>query len=58
MHKLREFFHGVKKEASRVHWPKAKTLYKYSVICIVLIVFFGLYFVGLDAIFAFLKGVI
>lgn len=58
MRKIKGFFHGVKKEASRIHWPKGSDLAKYSVICIVLIMFFGAFFFGLDAIFAFLKGVL
>lgn len=58
MKKVKGFFAGVKKEASRIHWPNRNELVKYSVICIVLIVFFGAYFFGLDALFAFLKGVI
>ena len=58
MKKIKGFLQGVKKEASRIHWPSRKELVKYSAICIVLIVFFGLYFFGLDALFAFLKGVI
>ena len=58
MKKLKVFFQGVKKEASRIHWPNKKDLVKYSLTCIVLIVFFGAYFFALDALFAFLKGVI
>lgn len=58
MKKLKGFFHGVRKEGSRIHWPNRKDLTKYSVICIVLIVFFGAYFFALDALFAFLKGVL
>ena len=58
MKKIKGFLQGVKKEASRIHWISRKDLVKYSVICIVLIVFFGVYFFALDAFFAFLKGVI
>ena len=58
MNKFKGFIAGVKKEASRIHWPSRAELVKYSVICIVLIIFFGAYFFGLDALFAFLKGVI
>ena len=58
MNKIRGFFHGVKKETSRIHWPSKKVLVNYSVVCVLLIVFFGAYFYGLDALFAFLKGVI
>lgn len=58
MKKILGFAHGVRKEASRIHWPKKELLVKYSVICIVLIAFFGAFFFGLDALFAFLKGVL
>ena len=55
MGKLKAFFLGVKKEASKTHWPKGKELLKYSVVCIVLIVFFALFFYGLDNLFVFLR---
>lgn len=58
MSKIKEFFNGVRKETSRIHWPNAKTLVKYSTASIFLIVFFALFFFGLDALFAFLKGVV
>ncbi|MEG2457665.1 MAG: preprotein translocase subunit SecE [Bacilli bacterium] len=58
MKKLKEFASGVKKEALRVHWPKGKDLIKYSTVCIALILFFALFFYGLDALFAFLRGVL
>lgn len=56
MKKVKSFFKGVNKEAKTVRWPDVKTLVKYSAITIVLIVFFGLFFYGLDAIFAFIRG--
>lgn len=58
MNKVKGFFHGVKKEVSRIHWPNKKILVNYSLVCVLLIIFFGVYFYGLDALFAFLKGVI
>ena len=56
MKKIKAFFHGVKKEAKRSHFPKGKELVKYSCISIFLIVFFALFFFGLDSLFAFLRG--
>ena len=58
MNKLKDFFRGVGKEAKRTHWPKAKDMVKNSVICISMIVFFGLFFYGLDVLFAFLRGLL
>lgn len=58
MKKIIGFFHGVKKEATRSHWPKGKELAKYSVVTIIMIMFFGGYFYALDVIFAFLKGLL
>ncbi len=58
MKKILNFFHGVKKEVKRSHWPTGKELVKYSVITIVMILFFGVFFYGLDVIFAFLKGLV
>lgn len=56
--KILGFFHGVKKEAKRSHWPKGKELFRYSVVTVCMIVFFGAYFYGLDVLFAFLKGLV
>lgn len=58
MKKIKSFFKGIKKESKMVRWPDAKVLTKYSVISILMIVFFALYFYGLDAAFAFLRGLL
>lgn len=57
MNKIKGFFYGVVKEAKRSHWPKGKELFKYSVISIVLIIFFALFFFCLDNIFDYIMGV-
>ncbi len=56
MKKLKQFFKGIKKEGKAVRWPDGKTLVRYSIITVVMLVFFGLFFFGLDAVFAFLRG--
>ena len=56
MKKIKRFFKGVKKESKAVRWPDGSTLVKYSCITIVMLVFFGLFFYGLDALFAFIRG--
>ena len=55
MKKIKSFFKGVKKESKAVRWPDGKTLVKYSCITIVMLVFFGLFFYGLDALFAVIR---
>ena len=56
MKKIKSFFRGVKKEAKAVRWPDMKSLVKYSCITIVMLIFFGLFFYGFDALFAFIRG--
>ena len=58
MNKIKGFFRGVGKDAKRTHWPKGKELVKYSIVSIVLIIFFALFFYGLDTLFAYLREVI
>ena len=58
MKRIKTFFKNIKKETKMVRWPSGKVLAKYSFISIFLILFFGLYFYGLDAIFALLREVI
>lgn len=55
MKKIKSFFKGITKEAKTVRWPSGKSLLKYSVVTIIMIVFFGLFFYGLDALFAVLR---
>ena len=56
MKKINAFFKGVNKESKAVRWPDGKLLVKYSCITIVMLVFFGLFFYGLDALFAAIRG--
>lgn len=49
MKKLARFFVGVRKELKKVRWPKKKEMIKYSVSTICIIVFFMLFFTGIDA---------
>lgn len=58
MSKIKDFFIGIRKEAKKTHWPKGKLLLKNSVICVVMLLFFGLFFYGLDVLFAFLRGLV
>ncbi len=43
-----KYFKGVGKEFKRVRWTSGKDLIKYSVSTIIFVLFFGLYFYGID----------
>ena len=58
MKKIKSFFKGIKKESKMVRWPDGKSLSKYAIISVLMVVFFGVYFYGLDALFAFLRGLV
>lgn len=58
MKKIKAFFKGVGKEAKKVRWTSGKDLVKYSVVTIIMLLFFALFFYGLDLLFAFLKGLV
>ena len=45
---ISKYFKGVLKEVKRIKWTSGKDLVKYSVASVVLILFFGLYFYGID----------
>ena len=48
----------VKDELKKVNWPSKKDLTKYGVATIIFIVIFGLYFYGLDALFAWISSLV
>lgn len=52
------FFKGVKNEMSKVVWPSKKNMVKYSIATILFIIFFALYFFGIEVIMAWLKSFI
>ena len=55
---IKTFFKGVKSESKMVRWPSGKSMTKYSFVVVFLMIFFGLYFYGLDLIFSFVKGLV
>lgn len=57
MKKIARFFVGVKKELKKVRWPKKKEMVVYSVSTICIILFFMVFFVGIDAILSSLVKV-
>ena len=54
--KIRIFFHGVKSEFEKVHWPSKEDMIKYSVATIVFIVFLATFFYFIDVIFALIQS--
>ena len=46
--RIGRYFRGVAKEIKRIKWTSGKDLVKYSVAAIVFVVFFGIYFYGID----------
>ena len=55
MKKIKTFFKDVKKELNKVKWPSKKNMVKYSVVTVVFIIFFALFFTALELIIAFVK---
>ena len=45
---IKRYFVGVLKEIKRIKWTSGKDLVKYSIASILLILFFGLYFYGIN----------
>ena len=46
--RIKKYFVGVGKEIKRIKWTSGKELVKYSIASVILIIFFGLYFYGID----------
>ena len=51
------FFKEVKNEMAKVKWPSKKDMIKYSIATIVFVIFFALFFYGIDLLLALLKEV-
>ena len=43
-----KYFKGVLKEIKRIRWTTGKELVKYSIAAVAFVIFFGLYFYGID----------
>ena len=50
------FFSQVKKELSKVKWPSKREMIKYSISTLCFILFFALFFFGIETLFAFIEG--
>ena len=45
---IEKYFIGVSKEIGRIKWITGKELFKYSFAAVVFVLFFGVYFYGID----------
>jgi len=45
---ISKYFRGVATETKRIKWTTVKELIKYSIASVVFVVFFGIYFYGID----------
>ena len=52
------YFKQVKGELKKVKWPTRKELIKYTISTLVFVIFFALFFYGIETLFAFVKGLI
>ena len=48
----------VKSEMSKVAWPSKKDMVKYTIASLVFIIFFALFFYGIEVLMAWLKSII
>lgn len=46
--RISKYFKGVFKEVKRIRWTNGKDLLKYSIATIIFVLFFGIYFYGID----------
>ena len=46
--RIAKYFKGVGKEIKRIKWTSGKELVKYSIAAVAFVVFFGIYFYGID----------
>ena len=51
-----KFLKNVRTELKKVKWPDGKYMAKYTVATISFVVFFALYFYGISAVVALIKG--
>ena len=52
------YFKEIKEEMKKVKWPTKKEMLKYSISTIGFVIIFALYFFGIEALFALIKGLI
>ncbi len=50
------FFKEIKEEMGKVKWPTKKEMIKYTISTLCFIIFFALFFFGIESLFALFKG--
>ena len=50
------FFKGIRKELKLVKWPTAKEIVKYTIATIIFCIIFAAFFIALNVIMAYVKG--
>ena len=58
MEKIKDFFSDMKSEMGKVTWPSKKNMVKYTIASLVFIIFFALFFYGIEVVMAWLKSII
>lgn len=56
--KEKTYTQEVKAELKKVKWPSKKEITKYGIASVVFLIVFGLYFYGLDALFAWISSLV
>lgn len=56
MKKIKSFFKGIKDEMKKVHWPDKKYIGKYTVVTLVFVVILVAFFLLINVLMAYLKG--
>lgn len=56
--RIGKYFKGVSKEVKRIRWTSGKDLVKYSIATIVFVLFFGIYFYGIDWISLIIRSLV
>jgi len=54
----KSYIQEIKTELKKVKWPTKEEMIKYSIAVLVFILIFGLYFYGVDALFAWLSSLV
>ena len=52
------YLSDVRKEMRLVRWPSKEEVVKYSIACLIFVLYFALFFYGIDALFALVKDLI
>lgn len=56
--KEKTYTQEVKAELKKVKWPSKKEITKYGIASVIFLIVFGLYFYGLDALFAWISSLV